>query len=79
MGKAGDFDSFERPLRKFGPKMSYADSKGADANALRDEIDSVYTKGLSKLFDDEDVELQKLNALQKQIMIEEEQINIQMI
>ena len=40
--------------------------------ALRDQIETVFTHGMSKLYDEEQMELQKLNAINKQIAIEEE-------
>ena len=46
---------------------------------MKDEIDRIYATGMNKLYDKEQLEYQKLNALQKQIAIEEEQIAIQNI
>lgn len=61
------------------PKTSYADDKGHNVVALKHEIEAVYTHGMGKLMDESQMELTKLNALQKQLALEEEQINIQKI
>ena len=65
----------EQPLKNqqtFKPQISYADDKVDNIAALSDEIDNIYASGMNKLYDKEQLEYQKLNALQKQIAIEEE-------
>ena len=47
--------------------------------ALKNTIEEVFTQGMSQLYDQEQMELQKLNALHKQIAIEEENLSIQRI
>ena len=65
----------EQPLNRhhtFNPQINYADNKVDNIAALSDEIDDIYSSGMNKLYDKEQLEYQKLNALQKQIAIEEE-------
>lgn len=59
------------PPASFKPKRAYADSKLEPAE-MRNEIEDIYAQGMSKLYDKEEMEFQKLNALMKQIAIEEE-------
>ena len=61
-----------RNQHTFKPQISYADDKVDNIAALGDEIDNIYSSGMNKLYDKEQLEYQKLNALQKQIAIEEE-------
>ena len=61
------------------PMVGATDDKGQNVGALRDQIETVFTHGMSKLYDEEQMELQKLNAINKQIAIEEEQLTIQKI
>ena len=61
-----------RNQQTFKPQISYADDKVDNIAALSDEIDNIYASGMNKLYDKEQLEYQKLNALQKQIAIEEE-------
>ena len=67
------------PNTQLKPMINYKDDKGQNISALKSEIEAVYTQGMNKLYYDEQMELQKLSALQKQIAIEEEQINLQRI
>lgn len=50
---------------KFKPQVSYADKKMADSVAIKAEIEDIYALGMSKLYDKEEMEFQKLNALMK--------------
>ena len=76
---AKSFDALGQRGHFRQPKTSYADDKGQNVVALKREIEDVYAHGMSKLMDESQMELTKLNALQKQLALEEEQINIQRI
>lgn len=43
------YDMQRRPLQ---PQINYADDKGKNIRALRDEIEHVYTAGMSHLLDE---------------------------
>ena len=44
---------YDLQKRSFKPQISYADDKGENINALKDEIEQVYTSGMNKLYDKE--------------------------
>ena len=64
---------------QINPMIAQTGNKGKNIKAMEHEIESVYNHGINKLYDDEQMELTKLNAIQKQIALEEEQINLQRI
>ena len=55
----------------FQPQQAYADDKGKNILALKEEIEQQFTQGMSRLYDEEQMALQKLNAIQRLIGIEE--------
>ena len=48
---------YEKPPQWFKPKTGYADDKGKDIGAIKAEIENVFVSGMSKLMDDEALEI----------------------
>ena len=63
MNQSYPLSATDVPIGSFQPKISYADDKGKNIGAIKHEIESVFTSGMSKLMDEEQLELQKLDAL----------------
>ena len=51
-----EYTGYDALRRSFQPQVYYNDDKGKNVKALRDEIENVYTQGMSRLMDDNEME-----------------------